>query len=110
VTRVAAAAAAIGALSAFVAGCAHEAAAVRKPDAQLAVHVNVPDARIYVDETFAGRAADLERGVPVVSGKKRVEVRADGWFAAYRDVAVTPGARATLDVALRRVPDGEPGD
>jgi hypothetical protein len=81
-----------------------------KTDAALMLSCNVGDARIYVDEVFVGRAVDLRgHGVAVRSGTRRVEVRADGYFTAYRDVPVAPGARAALDVSLRRVPDGEPG-
>jgi len=56
-----------------------------------------------------GRAADVA-ALPLPSGRRRVEIRADGWFTAYRSVPLAPGKTETLDVTLRRVPDGEPGD
>src|SRR6185312_15566222 len=45
--------------------------------------------------------------VLVPSGSRRVEVRADGWFTAYRDVVVPHDGRAAVDVALRPVPETE---
>ena len=94
----------------FGAACAPTRTAVRA-DAQLAVACNVPEARVYVDDVFRGRAAELAIGSLLVpSGARRVEVRADGWFTAYRDVVVPHAGRARVDVALRRVPDTEPGE
>jgi hypothetical protein len=94
----------------FGTACAPTHKAV-KADAQLAVACNVPDARVYVDDVFRGRAAELRgHAVSVQSGPRRVEVRADGWFTAYRDVMVPHAGLANVDVALRRVPDTEPAE
>jgi hypothetical protein len=82
-----------------------------KPDAQLVVVAAVPDARIYVDDIFAGRAAELHgHAILVHSGSRRVEVRADGYFTAYRDVTISPGARAAVTVALHAAPPNEPAE
>ena len=82
-----------------------------RADAQLAIACDVPEARVYVDERFRGRAAALrEHALAVRSGARRVEVRADGWFTAYRDVLVPHAGRAALEVKLRRVPDTEPAE
>ena len=90
--------------------CAPTQANLRKADAQLAILCPVAGARVYVDESFVGRASELERrALPVLSGTRRVEVRADGYFTAYREVTVPAGGRAQLVVALRKVPDNEPG-
>src|SRR5260370_32136460 len=98
-------------LSVTVAGCATTSAHRLKPDAQLVVDAAVPDARIYVDDVFAGRAAELRRrAILVRSGTRRVEIRADGYFTAYRDVTVTAGARAAVSVALRAAPPNEPAE
>jgi hypothetical protein len=92
------------------AACAPTSAVVRT-DAQLAVACDVPDARVYVDDVFRGRAVELRgRALAVPSGARRVEVRADGWFTAYRDVTVPPKGRASVDVPLRRVPETETGE
>jgi hypothetical protein len=102
--------AALLAAALFAAACAPTAKVVR-PDAQLAVACNVPDARVYVDDVFRGRAAELRgQALLVPSGARRVEVRADGWFPAYRDVVVPHAGRAAVDVELRRVPDTEPAE
>jgi hypothetical protein len=94
----------------FSAACAPTKSVVRA-DGQLAVACNVPEARVYVDDVFRGRAAELAVGALVVpSGARRVEVRADGWFTAYRDVVVPHAGRARVDVALQRVPETEPGE
>jgi hypothetical protein len=83
----------------------------RRNDAHLAIDCNVPDARVYVDDVFVGRAIELRRrGLAVRSGSRRVELRADGWFTAYRDVAVAPAGRTELGVQLRPVPPNEPGE
>jgi hypothetical protein len=46
----------------------------------------------------------------VRSGELRVEVRADGYYTAYREVAVHPGERARVAVSLHAVPVGETGE
>ena len=98
-------------LALALASCAPTGAVVRKPDASLVIACAVKEARVYVDDAFVGRAGDLDgKPLPVVSGARRVEVRADGWFSAYRDVAVAPGARATLEVTLHKVPETEAGE
>lgn len=95
---------------ALLGGCAATRRTVRA-DAQLVVDTNVPDARIYVDDAFRGRAAELHgRALLVPSGTRRVELRADGWFTAYRDVSVPHAGRATVAVPLRPVPPNEPGE
>jgi hypothetical protein len=81
----------------------------RRADSVLLVECDVPSASVYVDETFAGRAADVGlRGLRVAHGSLRVEVRADGYYPAYRDVPVAAGERAHVKVPLRAVPEGEP--
>jgi hypothetical protein len=94
----------------IMSGCATTARA-RRADARLAIACNVPDARVYVDDVFVGRAAEVgRRALPVASGSRRVELRADGWFTAYRDVAVPAAGRAELSVQLRPVPPNEPAE
>lgn len=98
------------ALCVVLAGCAPTAKVARKPDASLFVECAVATARVYLDDQFIGRASELGgRPLSVRSGTLRVEVRADGYFTAYRDVPVAPGARERLLVDLRRMPPGEPG-
>jgi hypothetical protein len=80
-----------------------------RPDARLAVVCAVPTARVYLDDRFVGVAGALARGLLIRSGARRIEVRAEGYFTAYRELAVAPGSDARLVVPLRVVPDGEPG-
>jgi hypothetical protein len=91
-------------------GCAGPNASLRKTDAVLVVECEVPSAAVYVDESFAGRAAEIGRtGLQVAHGKLRVEVRADGYYPAYRDVDVKSGERARVQIPLRAIPEGESG-
>jgi hypothetical protein len=88
-------------------GCAGLKRAAR-PDARLAIVCSVPLARVYLDDRFVGLAGELG-ALPVVGGDRRVELRADGYFTAYRDVKVPPAGRARLEVELHPVPEGDPG-
>ena len=90
---------------------------MKQPDAAIEVAVRcadstagcaIPEARVYVDDKFVGRAVELAgRTIGVRAGTRRVEVRADGWFTAYREVPVAPKGRARVEVPLDKVPDGE---
>jgi hypothetical protein len=94
--------------AALLAGACAASNQARRADALLIVDAKVAEASVYVDERFAGRVAELSRsGVRVPSGALRVEVRADGYFPAYRDVRVQKGERARVTVELRPVPEGE---
>jgi hypothetical protein len=102
---------------ALLASCAGPNANAPRVDGKLVVAVRcadrdpacaVPEARVYVDDHFIGRAVDLgEQPIPVRSGTRRVEVRADGWFPTYREVVVARAAPARVEVPMRKVPDGE---
>src|SRR6185369_285213 len=88
-------------------GCAGPNQA-RKNDAVILVECDVPSASVYVDESFAGRAAEMGRsGLHVPHGTLRIEVRADGYFPAYREIPVQKGERAKVSVPLRAIPEGE---
>jgi hypothetical protein len=92
-------------------GCATSSNAGRRADARLVVVSNVADARVYVDDAFVGRAADLRgHAILVAAGTRRLELRADGWFPAYRDVAVPHAGRAEVSVELKPVPANEPAE
>jgi hypothetical protein len=94
-----------------LAGCAGSRAVQKRPEAALVVDCDVADARVYVDDHFVGRAVELRgQAIEVAAGSRRVEVRADGWFTAYRDVPVARDGRAQVTVSLHRVPVGEPAE
>jgi hypothetical protein len=89
-----------------LAACAGPQASRKAPQSVLEVRCAVPEARVYIDDVFAGRA---DRPISVKAGARRVEIRADGWFSAFREVEAPPGGRARLEVELRPVPPLEPG-
>ena len=92
----------------FLIACAGPGQSVKKADAVLVVQSNIPSASVYIDEDFSGRAADLGRGgIRVAHGNLRVEVRADGYFPAYKDVVVHSGETARVEVPLKAIPEGE---
>jgi hypothetical protein len=94
----------------LLSACAGPNAARREPGALLEVSCQVLDARVYVDDTFVGRADSLAgKPLTVRAGARRIEVRADGWFTAFRDITLTPNGRGRVEVELRPVPELEPG-
>jgi hypothetical protein len=96
-----------------MASCAHGGTSVRAPKAEavLTVDCAVDDARVYVDDRFVGRAADVRgHALGVQSGHHRVEVRGEGYFTAYRDAPVAKDGSARVEVPLRKVPEGESGE
>jgi hypothetical protein len=100
--------AAVSCICSALGGCATPSRA-RRPDARIAVDCTVGTARVYLDDRFLGLAGDLAQGVPVVSGARRLEVRAEGYFTVYRDVAVPPRGVARVAAPLHAIPEGDPG-
>ena len=86
--------------TATISSCAH---APPPPDAVLVVRAP-RGSQLLIDDVCAGLA--LGEPTPIQSGSHRVEVRAEGRLCAYRDLAVLPGQRATLEVTLRPDLDG----
>ena len=77
----------------------------------LVLRVDPADARVLLDDRVIGSGAQLSgRPLKINAGHRRLEIAADGRYAARRDVDLPPGGRVELDVTLRTVPDGEPGD
>lgn len=54
--------------------------------------------QVYVDDVFVGAAGG---DLLLRAGFHRVEVRADGYLAAYRELNLARDQRLTLDVPLR---------
>ncbi len=84
-----------------LAGCAHG------PALQLTITSPVPGARIYVDDRLVGTTTQPLL-VALDQGVHRVELRADGYYSAYRTVW-THSAHdppLTLNPPLRPVPEG----
>lgn len=65
-----------------------------------------PDsAQIFVDDRFLGTVSGLARKPLLLkTGRRRLELRADGYFASYHDLRVVAGVRQKLQVELRREP------
>lgn len=76
------------------------------PAAFLLLECTMPGARVYVDDVFVGLARQLDaRPLELAPGARRLEVRADGYFTIYRDLALLPGERHYERVRLRQMPD-----
>lgn len=85
-----------------LAGCAHS-----EPRGELLLRVTPADARVLLDDHDVGSGEMLhDRALRLRPGVRRVEVEADGYYGARREVTVTPQQRSTLTVDLRAVPDG----
>lgn len=80
-----------------------------KPTGQLVLILSPPTASVVLDERplLVPRSdGSVTLGIP--AGSHRIEVFAPGYFAAYREVQLSPGSPVTLQVALRADPDAPP--
>lgn len=87
----------------LAAACAH--APAPRADATLLLRVSPPQAAAYVDDLPVRAGPGEVTRVAVLPGLHRVEVRAEGYFTAYREIAVPPQGTAELVLPLRRDPD-----
>ena len=83
-------------------GCAHHVA-----QGVLLLHVSPPDARVLLDDRYIGSAAQLT-GHPLRLdvGTRRIEVEAEGRYAARREASIQPGGKVELDIDLHAIPEG----
>ncbi|MEO6951976.1 MAG: PEGA domain-containing protein [Polyangia bacterium] len=83
-------------------GCAHHAA-----QGVLLLRVSPPDARVLLDDRYIGAAAQLS-GHPLALdvGTRRIEVEAEGRYAARREVRIEPQGNASLQIDLHVIPEG----
>lgn len=99
-------------LLALGSGCRSAPAARPAPPAGLLVLVVSPPGGLLLldDRPILARPDATRLSLEVPAGAHRVELRAPGYFTAYRDVTVPPRAlgEQRLDVALRPDPDAEP--
>jgi hypothetical protein len=92
-------------VAAALAGCG--GSSTKPSDATLVITCRDRDAQLFVDDGYAGLAAESAiRPLPLGAGFHRVEVRAPGRFTAFRGVRLARGDRRTLDVTLRPELDG----
>ena len=76
------------------------------PPALLVVECAPAEALVFVDQRLAGVAADSQRQpLAIPPGSRQVEIRAAGYFTAYRELSLGPGQSARLVLALRADPD-----
>ncbi|MDW8280876.1 MAG: hypothetical protein RMK29_04135 [Myxococcales bacterium] len=83
-------------------GC--RSAAPLRPEGTLVLHVEGPAPLCYVDDVPVTLFPGGTR-ITVLAGRRRIEVRAPGHFAAYREVQVPPRGQAELSIRLRPDPD-----
>lgn len=90
------------ALAAWAAGCA---TARPGSPATLAVRCNVPDAAVFVDDVFVGRASEWAQVHRVRPGFHRIELRDPSHYAHRTQVQLAPGGGAVVQAELRRLLD-----
>lgn len=89
------------------AGCRSTPAA--RPTGTLLLSVAPAGVTILLDDRpLPARSGDALLRVAVTSGAHRLELRAPGYFTAYRDVAVAAASEQRLSVMLRPDPDAAP--
>lgn len=89
------------------AGCRSTPAA--RPTGTLLLSVAPAGVTILLDDRpLPARSGDALLRVAVTSGAHRIELRAPGYFTAYRDVAVAAAGEQRLSVVLRPDPDAVP--
>jgi hypothetical protein len=91
----------------LLAGCAHGKAAT----GVLVMHLAPGDARVLIDGEYIGSAGELSgHRLRMHVGVHRVEVGAEGYYAARREASIEREGNVQLDVKLHAVPDGERGN
>jgi hypothetical protein len=93
-------------LTVLLAGCAHA-----KPTGVLVMRLAPGDARVLIDGEYVGSARQLSgHRLRMHVGVHRVEVGADGYYAARREASVTRDGNVEMRVELHAVPEGEHGN
>jgi hypothetical protein len=88
-----------------LAGCVHA------PTGVLVLHLSPPDARVIVDGDYIGSAQQVSGlRLRMRTGRHRLEVGADGYYAARREPEVVKDGSVEMRVDLHAVPDGIRGD
>lgn len=97
------------ALGSLSSGCT---AVKRIPDdretgtAYLRLDVEPTTTKIFVDSHYRGIVAGwVQQTVPVASGQRMVELRADGYITRRFDIDFDPGEQVTLEVDMERTLD-----
>lgn len=70
-------------------------------DALLQLQVSPPEAEVYIDGAYSGQIARWrDQSVPVHSGSRRIELRADNHITERFDLHIDAGELVTLRVDL----------
>jgi hypothetical protein len=88
---------ALALVSGLLAGCAMTGP---RP-ATLRVRCNLPEATLWIDDSFAGRTGEWANGQPLGPGFRRIEIRQAGYFTYYRELAQEEGQTVAIDAELR---------
>ena len=92
----------------YTSGCA---ASQKPPTGVLVLRLAPPDARVLLDDQYVGSAAQLSgHRLRIHAGHRRIEVSAEGHYAARRDAELLANGQVELKIELHRVPEGERGN
>jgi hypothetical protein len=69
--------------------------------AMLRVRCNVPEATLWIDDTFVGRVGEWAAGQSLRPGFRRLEIRQAGYFPFYAEIAPQEGQALSLQAELR---------
>jgi hypothetical protein len=84
-------------------GSAASCATLSSPPAgTLRIRCNVPDATVWIDDIYGGRAEAWARGRLVRAGFHRVELRHPDHYNHYAEVDVAEGGVAEVRAEMRR--------
>lgn len=76
---------------------------VTSDDAILYVTSNVRDAEVYVDDRFIAPLVALRRGLALVPGNHRLELRHEDYFSSYAELQLARAERKKLDLPMAAI-------
>jgi hypothetical protein len=76
-----------------------------RPRATLALDCNVPDASLWVDDSYMGTVARWSKGAPMPTGFHRIEIRHPAHFSYFAEVNPREGEVVRLTAVLQKTLD-----
>ena len=76
-----------------------------RPQATLVVTCNVPDASLWIDDSFSGTVSTWAKGAPMPVGFHRIEIRHPAHFSFFAEVNPRQGEVIRLAPVLQRTLD-----
>ena len=61
---------------------------------------SIADAEVWLDGANVGSVASVHRGLALAAGHHRIELRADGYFAGFREVDLQARVHSTVEITL----------